>query len=833
MAEAEGRGGSRDNAGEDQAPSHRERLFLGRAREAAEIERGLDDALAGRGRLFLLMGEPGIGKTRLCDEVTAVAARRGVSILWGRAWEAGGAPAYWPWMDVLAGLARLLPDDDLRATLGDGSQLVADLVPGIRARLPDLPLIAPPPPDEARFRLCRTVIALARRAAERQGLALVFDDLHSTDRSSLLLLYALARELRSLRVLLLATCRDVEARVDPEAGEIISRLAREGVAVGLPRLDRATTETWVRRRAGALTGDIEARIFASTQGNPLFLEEMLRLLDEEGPGAIAAGVVPSGVRDVIRQRLDRAPADARDLLALAAVVGDEVRPALLAAVSGRDAAWVAGKVAAAARAGVFAQRAGRLRFSHALVREVLYRDLADDERRALHAAVGRGIEAGPLGSGEPEGDPPLMELAHHALEGPAADLRRAVDFSLRAASRAVDLTAHEEAVAVLDRAAAAVKNAGNPPALKARVLLALAETRIRRGEVAAGKALCLDVATLARGLGDADLLAGAALTYGRVLMFAMVDPVMVHLCEDAIAAQAPGDSTLRARLLARLAGALQPATNAEEPVRIAREAIAMARRLGDRHALLETIHDALSALMDVVDPRERLALNLEVEALSTAQGDRERLLRTHTRLALDHLSLGDFAQADARIDAFEALAVELRASWILWRAPLFRAVRATTHGRFAEAERLEDQARLLARDAQDDPQAARALLFQREGFLRTAERHDDMRALDPDTRRERGNFHNGAAWQGVGSALVFTRIEDEPLARLHLESVPEEWLPPIENLFALFFVAESAAFAGSPALAAKVYQQLLPSRDIYVMLGMTHIQWEGPVVRLL
>src|SRR5450432_283897 len=280
--------------------------FVGRGRELEQITRGLDEAAQGRGRLFLLMGEPGIGKTSLCDAVTSAAARRGLAVAWGRAWEAGGAPAYWPWLDVLAGLARQLDDASLRAALDDdGAPLVAELVPEIRQRLPPAPAVAPPPADEARFRLWRTVVALVRRAAAPAGLMLVFDDLHSSDRSSLLLLYALARELRSLRVLVLATCRDVEARLDPEASELVSRVGREGVTLTLSRLDRAAAGDLLRARAHTLGAEVEAQIFDSTQGNPLFLVEMLRLLDDEGPAAIAAGVVPAGVRDVIKQRLER------------------------------------------------------------------------------------------------------------------------------------------------------------------------------------------------------------------------------------------------------------------------------------------------------------------------------------------------------------------------------------------------------------------------------------------------------------------------------------------------------------------------------------------------
>jgi tetratricopeptide (TPR) repeat protein len=803
--------------------------FVGRGRELEQITRGLDEAALGRGRLFLLMGEPGIGKTSLCDAVTTAAARRGLAVAWGRAWEAGGAPAYWPWLDVLAGLARQLDDASLRAALDDdGAPLVAELVPEIRQRLPPAPAVAPPPPDEARFRLWRTVVALVRRAAAPAGLVLVFDDLHSADRSSLLLLYALARELRSLRVLLLATCRDVEARLDPEASELVSRVGREGVTLTLSRLDRAAAGDLLRARAHALGAEVETQIFDSTQGNPLFLVEMLRLLDDEGPAAIAAGVVPSGVRDVIKQRLERVDGDTRALLSLAAVAGDEIQPTLLAAASGREATWVAGRIGEALRAGVFAQRAGRPRFSHALVREVLYRELDDDERRALHDAIGGALERGAA----TEAALPLVELAHHALAAAGDDLSRAVDFAVRAAGRAAALTAPEEAIALLDRALAALARAGNPPALYARVLLALAEARIRIGDVVPGKSACLEVATLARKLGDHELLARAALTYGRVFTFAVVDPVMVDLLESALAALPAGDSTLRARLLARLAGALQPSNNTEEPVRIAREAIATARRLGDRRGLLETMFDGLAALMDVVDPRERRALNLEAETLTLAEGDRERLVRTHARLAIDHLALGEFALADARIDAFEQLATELHASWILWRAPLFRAVRASMHGRFAEAERFAEKARELSLGVRD-PQADRAFILLREGLLRAAERHEEMAEHNLLSRRERASFHNGPSWQALSTAMVFTRLEKAEEARFHFDLVPEEMRPPNDNLFAISGLAEPTAFVGTPDQAEKMYARLLPLADQYIMLGMTQMQWDGPFARIL
>jgi tetratricopeptide (TPR) repeat protein len=823
------------------------RPFVGRGRELGQLTEAAGDALAGRGRFLLLTGEPGIGKTRLADEIAGQIARGGVPGVWGRSWESGGAPAFWPWLDPLASLARAVDDAALGEALGEGAPLVAELVPEIAARLGAPPPTAAPPSDEARFRLWRAVAGLVRRAAAPAGLVMIFEDLHAADRSSLSLLYFVAREIRSMRALLIATCRDVEARLDPEAGEIISRLGREGATLSLRRLDREASGDLLRRRTGELAPGVAGRIYDSTQGNPLFLEEMVRLLEEEGPDAIAAGVVPGGVRDVIRQRLDRVSADARALLDLAAVAGDEIDVALLALASGRDRAAVLATVTDAVRVGVLAERASRTRFSHALVREVLYRDLGAERRRALHGEIARAIETlhgpaavalaavapavvSPLAAGLP-----LAELAYHLLEGPPAGLGRAVEFAIRAASRALDLLAHDEAIALLERAAAAVDAAGataEAPLLRARVLLALGEARIRRGEATAGRNACCEAATLARAAGDGELVGRIALTYGRVFNFGVVDPILVGMIEEALAALPTEDSPLRARLLARLGGALQPSLVAEEPLRVAREAIATARRLGDPRVLLETMHDGLSALMDVVDPRERLALNLESEQLARGLGDRERLLRTHLRLAIDHLALGQFEAADGRIAALADLAAAMRAPWHSWRAPLLRSVRAAIEGRFADAERELVEAAAIGHSAQD-PQIELAMMLYRESFLRAAERHDEMLELDPHARRERAAFSMGPAWQALGSAMIFTRREDAEKARLHFELLPAEMRPPVDNLFAIFSVGEPIAFIGSPALAARMIEIVTPLADQYMMLGMTQMSWLGPVARLL
>lgn len=797
--------------------------FVGREREMAQIGAALEGAAAGRGQLLMLAGEPGIGKTSVADRASGAAAERGFTVLWGRCWEAGGAPAYWPWLDIIAALGRTLDAATLVRALGDGATLLGEIVPELGARLPEAPASAAPPAEEGRFRLWRAVSALVQEAAKAKPALLVLDDLHAGDQSSLSLLHFLARQIRPMRVLLLASYRDVEARMDAATGELLSRVGREGTTLALPRLDRAAAARLVHERVGPVALDVAARVYDRSQGNPLFLEEMLRLLNEQGAEAIAEGVVPSGVRDVIRQRLDRVAGETRGLCDLAAVAGDVIDTPLLTAAAGHDAAWVAARLAEAARAGILIERGGQRRFGHALVREVLYHELGETERRALHGRIANALER--LAPGQ------AAEIAHHTMEGPPEMLGRAVAQALRAAASAQELLAYDEAVGTLVRALEAVTAAGNPPALRARVLLALGEARIRSGAAAAGKDHCREAASLAQALDDAELGARAALAYGGVFVFGVVDPVLVGMLEESLEELPAGDSALRARLLARLGAALQPSPNSDEPVAVAREAIATARRLADPAALLDVLYTALAGLMDIVDPAETLALNLEVERMALALQDRERLLRTHLRLAIGHLGMGDIQACDARLASFEALASEMRAPWHTWWAGMMRAVRATMSGRFDESERLAAEARDLGRTAGHEA-AERIWVSNRESRLRAAERHGEMLAWDPESRRWRAVINMAAAWQALSTALLYARLEQPAEARAYLDLVPAS-IRDGDNLFAMYLISEAVAIAGPIDLAAALYQKLLPLRERCVLLGMSYMGWEGPWARLL
>ena len=184
--------------------------LVGRDGELAELLAGLDAAAGGSGRLFLLAGDPGIGKSRLAGEAAARARDRGVTVAWGRCWEAGGAPAYWPWVQALRTLVRGVDSEQLRAQLGAGAPFVAQIVAEVAELLPDVRPPLPMGAEGARFRLFDAVAGFLRNAGAGQPLMLVLDDLHAADAPSILLLRFAARELGEARVVVLGAYRDIE-----------------------------------------------------------------------------------------------------------------------------------------------------------------------------------------------------------------------------------------------------------------------------------------------------------------------------------------------------------------------------------------------------------------------------------------------------------------------------------------------------------------------------------------------------------------------------------------------------------------------------------------------
>ena len=325
-------------------------VFVGRQREMGDLKACLEDALSGRGRLVTLMGEPGIGKTRTAQELATYAGLRSAQVLWGRCYEEQGMPPYWPWVQAIRSYVRERDPDQLRSEMGAGAADIAEVVSDVKERLPDL---RPPPqlesPEQARFRLFDSITAFLKSASQKQPLVLVLDDLHWADQPSLLLLQFVARELGNSRLLLVGTYRDVELSRQHPLAETLGELTRERLfqRVLLRGLSQQDVGRFIEVAAGVdpPLGLTEA-VHTQTEGNPLFVTEVVRLLVQEGELTQESGSrdswtvrIPEGVREVIGRRLNRLSQRCNETLTIASVVGREFELIPILFISGRVKRW--------------------------------------------------------------------------------------------------------------------------------------------------------------------------------------------------------------------------------------------------------------------------------------------------------------------------------------------------------------------------------------------------------------------------------------------------------------------------------------------------------------
>jgi AAA ATPase domain len=674
------------------------RVFVGRDREAAELVAGLEDAADGQGRLFLIAGEPGIGKTWMAEHLAGRATDRGFRVVWGRCWEGGGAPPFWPWAQMISALAEDRDDQTLSTWLGTGAAHVAQMVPVLAQRLgTPVPAAASLESEATRFLMFEATARFLRHAASAQPLLLALDDLHAADGPSLLLLQFVSRQLRGARLLVVGTYRDVEAGQHPAVGDSVGQLVREGRLISLGGLARQEVGGLIEALSGEAPSEARvAAVYEATEGNPLFVREAVRLLATEAangrPGSVGVPI-PGSVRAVIQRRLAPLSADAVGVLSVAAVVGREFDLALLALACGLSADRVLDALSEASALGVVAGEEGaigRYRFTHSLMREVLYEQLPIPARLQLHRQVGEAIEE-VYGTGSTA---PVAELARHFAEvATAGEAAKALGYARRAGDRAMEMYAYEQAAAEYQLALRALKWAGGDEAVACEMLLRLGAALARAGDYRQAEESCLRAAEIARKLGASEQLARAALGYGeRQVEGGQVNRQLVALLREALDGLGPQDSPLRARLLGRLSLELTFSEETDRIEALSREAIAMARRLADPAALRTALDTRWMAVWGPDGLEERTALSEEILQRAREIGDREMELDGYASRAACSLESGDPRAALADIAAHARLVEELPLAIHRWAATTMRAMGALLRGAFDEGQRLAEEA---------------------------------------------------------------------------------------------------------------------------------------------
>jgi DNA-binding CsgD family transcriptional regulator/tetratricopeptide (TPR) repeat protein len=816
--------------------------FVGRDEELAGLAERLAGARQGAGGIVLIAGEPGIGKTRLVSELAERARATGWRVLTGRAYQAEGLPPFLPFVEALRGHIEVTPPETLRGQLGMGAADVALLVPELGATFPELVLTARQAGEAERFRLFESVtdFLLASARTPPPGLLLILDDLHWADVSSLNLLLHLSRRLASQPVLILGTYREMELERGHPLHGVLAELVRERVSDRI--VLRGLTQDEVARFI-ELTADVSPppelahAVYRQTEGNPLFVVELVRLLAaegrlrEEGAGPWRL-TIPESVHQVIGRRLDRLSADCNAALTLAAVIGREFSLLALEAAGELqgDALLDALEEAEAARVvAVVSDAPGRYAFTHPLIRETLYSQVLTSRRVRLHRRVGVALER--LYAADPE--PHLAELAHHFFQAaPGGDVAKAIGYARRAGDRAMSLVAYEEAARLYDSALQALTLREPDEAARCELLLSLGEAQTRAGETAAARETFERTAHLAESLGLATLQARAALGYGGYRgQPGLVDTAFVALAEKALASLggtedgrdagtlSTTDQALRARLLARLAMELYFAFDYDRCAALSGEAVATARRTGDTATLAAALVGRHYATHTPDNLAERLAITAELIGLAEAAGDREVALQGYYLRVIDALEAGDIAAVDGALAAHGRLAAEVRQPLYGWRTDLDRAMQATLEGRFGEGLGLAQRAFAVASRAQ----LANALpAYGVQMLLLALLTGGDLAALEPGWRGFAERFPRMPSYRAGLMVLLLAQGREEE-AREQFEIAAAAGftdIPRDDNMLpALSCLAEVCRYLGDAPRAAVLYELSRPYADRVVVVN--------------
>ncbi|MFC4906549.1 BTAD domain-containing putative transcriptional regulator [Actinomadura gamaensis] len=646
--------------------------FVGRDAETAQLGRAAEEVAGGRFRVVLVGGEAGIGKTALVERVAGTLAADGWRVAWGRSEEAGGAPAAWPWAEMLRALAAGTPPD---------ASLAARLAPLLDDASAGEETGTAADATTGRFRLRLAVGDYLAGLAAEGPLLLVLDDLHWADEETLVLLARLPERLRDLPVLVVGTFRPDEA--DGMAGAL-ARLARhEPVRIDLAGLADNEVAVLVRASCAAEVGAGElAAIAARTGGNPFFARETARLLDAEGPDAAARGV-PAGVGDVLRRRFAGLPESALTVLRHAAVAGTETDVRVLADLSGGDEDAVLDAVEAGLAAGLVTEPApGRMRFAHALVRDTLSAELSATRRTRLHGRIAAALERHAPGE--------VGAIAHHYLAA-GTEPDRAVRFATLAASAAEARFAHASAAELWDRAAAALDGDGS----RARERLELEIRAIRAfalaGAVVPSRARRARCVAEARALGDVELLARAIIAFDVPTLwtareYGTLDTELLDAAREALDGLPDSAVELRARLLTTLA-IEQEGELGDEGLRAAREALALARRLGRPETLAAALNGCYINGFRTAEARaDRFAVATELLELATEHELAAYQVLAHLQLQQTHMAFLRRDEASRHRDEGQRLADQ-------YGLPLLRRIsdwhRALSHAFAAEYDDAE------------------------------------------------------------------------------------------------------------------------------------------------
>jgi DNA-binding CsgD family transcriptional regulator len=799
--------------------------FIGRNAELTAIGQVLARALDGRGGTVALAGEPGIGKSQTAQVVGDWAAARGMRVLWARCNEEPGAPPYWPWLQLVRSWLDAHEPAAAARVLGPAAAPLAEIVPEIAQRVADCEPVAPiADAMQARFRLFDAMSGFWRRAAQAQPLLLIFDNVHWADASSLRLLEFLAPDLDGCALLVVITYRDMElSRQHPLSGTLGELSRQPGFRrVRLQGFSRDETARMIALAGGTgVSPALVDTVHAQTEGNPLFVAEMTRLLLQEGTLGTAGAPqrIPEGIKEVIGRRMNRLSAPTNQVLASAAMIGRAFDSALLLRVmddADEDACGRALEEALAARVIECVPGAGRYHFTHALFRETLYDEIAPPRRSRLHLKVVQALES----AHDHDLERHLPALAYHAWAAlPGGEPARAVDYARRAAEQAGSLFAHEEAARSYRLALEALDAGGGDRAVRCQLLNGLGEAQTRAGEYLLAQQAFEQAAQLAMRLPSPAELARAALGLETATWCpGMPGVTAARLLRDALHAVGSADHALTARLLSALARALVFSGEEAQAMKVSDQALAMARRSGDPAILGATLTATLSARWQHDRISERMANAGEAVQIALATGDRALLAAASAWRMFDSFELGDLAAWREHIALYERGAEEMREPFMRYVAASSRAMHALLEGRFAQAEQLVQRTLEIGRRM---PGLDASGVYGVQMFTLRREQ-GRLQEVAPLVRHFVETHPDSTVWR-PGLALVYTEIGELDAARAQFELLAADGFRSLVRdgvwVASVAYLAQVCHALGDAARAHLLYDLLAPYAGRNLLAG--------------
>ncbi|HKR98952.1 MAG TPA: AAA family ATPase [Candidatus Dormibacteraeota bacterium] len=773
--------------------------YIGRARELAAVTALLDEALQGRGRLLLVSGEAGIGKSRLLRELQLRSEERGAPVAWGRSLEAGGAPPYWPWIKMLQQLGTTLPA------------------------------------GEERFAVFDAVARILRERAAGAGLVLLLDDIHWADPSSLRLLEQVAQGWESTRGLLVASHRSTPLKRGDPLRRCLAALSRldTTVRIDLTGLNVEETAAHLATVGGrTLSGDVVVTLHRRTGGNPFFLSEFGRLLraDRKQPRLDTARDVPGSVSDVIAERVSLLSPGCQEVLDVAAVVGAQPSLPVVAAVLAQPVTTVLERFDEAAAAGLLGAAGGAPHvFSHALVRDALYSDLGTARRLELHERIATQLER----RGDIADVATISELAHHWLAAaPAGHEHHAAEVAERAAGMAQARLAYEDAARLYEAAARVLPTDPDERALRGRLLVSAAREHFRAGDLQHAVDACQQCAAIARDLGDSHLLADAALAMSGV-GDAAISAMIAGLCREALDSLAHDDVLLRSRLLAELTVAKHYLGAFDELDALSREALDEAERAGDHDALIAALRARQIAKGHPAGVTERMALaDRLLEAARHGGGPLDEMW-AHLWHFDAHMQLGRLDLCTIDVAEVSKAVEHIKQPLAAWHVSNYRVAIAHARGDFTAALQACEEGERHARSAGE--LALQRATMQRAfiALMTGGDCSSDAAALEQFGTARPGQ--RMTSWmlmpRFILAMLALARDELEEAAAVY-DSLPPtatwELMPPV------FLVATAHRTVvltglGRREECPRLYSDLLPFADHFITSGAGTIVCFGSV----